>query len=114
MTKNCLFLLVAFLTSLSAWADGAPEWRNPQVNQQNREARRANFFAYESEVLAKKDDKAASARYLSMEGMWRFCFVKNHQDAPAAFYRVGYDDSKWEDFPVPGLFELNGHGDRIY
>ncbi|MDE7455262.1 MAG: beta-galactosidase [Prevotella sp.] len=114
MTKNCLFLLVAFLTSLSAWADGAPEWRNPQVNQQNREARRANFFAYESEALAKKDDKAASARYLSMEGMWRFCFVKNHQDAPAAFYRVGYDDSKWEDFPVPGLFELNGHGDRIY
>lgn len=114
MTKNYLFLLISFLTSLSAWADGVPEWRNPQVNQQNREARRANFFAYESEALAKKDDKAASARYLSMEGMWRFYFAKNHQDAPAAFYRVGYDDSKWEDFPVPGLFELNGHGDRIY
>ena len=46
--------------------------------------------------------------------MWRFRFVKNHQDAPADFFRVGYDDSEWEDFPVPGLFELNGHGDRIY
>ena len=95
-------------------ADNAPEWRNAAVNQQNREARRANFFAYESEALAKAGEKAASERYLSMEGMWRFCFVKNHQDAPTDFFRVGYDDSQWEDFPVPGLFELNGHGDRIY
>jgi len=97
-----------------AATDNQPEWLNPQVNQQNREARRANFFAYESEALAKAGDKQASARYLSLEGMWRFRFVKNHQDAPADFFRVGYDDSAWEDFPVPGLFELNGHGDRIY
>ena len=95
-------------------ADNAPEWRNAAVNQQNREARRANFFAFESEALARAGEKQASARYLSMEGMWRFRFVKNHQDAPTDFFRVGYDDSQWEDFPVPGLFELNGHGDRIY
>ncbi len=95
-------------------ADNTPEWRNAAVNQQNREPRRANFFAFESEDLAKAGEKAASSRYFSMEGMWRFCFVKNHQDAPADFFRVGYDDSQWEDFPVPGLFELNGHGDRIY
>jgi len=95
-------------------ADNAPEWRNAAVNQQNREARRANFFAYETEDLARAGEKQASERYLSMEGMWRFRFVKNHQDAPADFFRVGYDDSAWEDFPVPGLFELNGHGDRIY
>ena len=95
-------------------ADNTPEWRNAAVNQQNREPRRANFFAFETEDLAKAGEKAASSRYLSMEGMWRFLFVKNHQDAPADFFRVGYDDSAWEDFPVPGLFELNGHGDRIY
>ena len=95
-------------------ADNNPEWCNPQVNQQNREARRANFFAYETEDLARLGQKARSSLYLSMEGMWRFCFVKNHQDAPRDFFRVGYDDSKWENFPVPGLFEVNGHGDRIY
>lgn len=49
-----------------------------------------------------------------MEGMWRFSFVKNHQDAPADFFLPKFDDSQWENFPVPGLFELNGHGDRIY
>ena len=113
MTKTLLsfFLLLA---SVTASAESVPEWRNPAVNQQNREARRANFFAFESEALARAGEKSVSERYLSMEGMWRFRFVKNHQDAPADFYRVGYDDSAWEDFPVPGLFELNGHGDRIY
>ena len=115
MTKNLFFaLLLAWGGGSAALADNQPEWLNPQVNQQNREARRANFFAYETETLAKAGDKQASARYLSLEGMWRFRFVKNHQDAPADFFRVGYDDSEWEDFPVPGLFELNGHGDRIY
>ena len=115
MTKNLFFaLLLAWGSGSAASADNQPEWLNPQVNQQNREARRANFFAYETEALAKAGDKQASERYLSLEGMWRFRFVKNHQDAPADFFRVGYDDSAWENFPVPGLFELNGHGDRIY
>ena len=92
----------------------AAAWHNPAVNQENREARRANFLAFESEQAARVGQKEASQRYLSMEGMWRFRFVKNHQDAPEGFWAVNYDDAQWEDFPVPGLFELNGHGDRIY
>ena len=106
--------MVLALGTATVTADNAPEWRNPQVNQQNREPRHANFFAFENEELAKAGNKAASSRYLSMEGMWRFQFVKNHQDAPKGFWALNYDDSQWEDFPVPGLFELNGHGDRIY
>ena len=106
--------MVLALGTATVTADNAPEWRNPKVNQQNREPRHANFFAFENEELAKAGQKAASSRYLSMEGMWRFQFVKNHQDAPKSFWALNYDDSQWEDFPVPGLFELNGHGDRIY
>ena len=106
--------MVLALGTATVTADNAPEWRNPQVNQQNREPRHANFFAFENEELAKAGQKAASNRYLSMEGMWRFQFVKNHQNAPKGFWALNYDDSQWEDFPVPGLFELNGHGDRIY
>ena len=120
MLKNFLISTAMLLSAVSATAGNAtprlnaPEWRNPLVNHQNREARHANFFAFESEDAARAGEKGASSRYLSMEGMWRFHFVKNHQDAPANFWRADYDDSKWENFPVPGLFELNGHGDRIY
>ncbi len=115
MMRNYLLSVMLMLVIVPAQsADQTPEWRNPQVNHQNRESRRANFFAYENEQLARMGDKTRSQRYLSMEGMWRFCFAKNHQDAPQGFYQVNYDDKQWEQFPVPGLFELNGYGDRIY
>ena len=94
-------------------ADKTPVWKDPSVNQVNREPRRAHFFAFENLDKA-RGDKSASARYLSMEGMWKFCFVRNHQDAPKDFYALKYDDSKWVDFPVPGLFEINGYGDKTY
>ena len=109
-----LLLSAALLASLTTYAaDTTPVWCDPSVNQQNREPRRADFFAFEN-IDKAKGDKSASARYQSMEGMWKFCFVKNHQDAPKNFFALKYDDSKWVDFPVPGLFELNGYGDRIY
>ena len=111
-----LFLSLMCLASIAVFAqkEKAPVWKNPSVNQQNRLARHAHYFAFESQELAAKGDKSASSRYLSMEGKWRFLFVKDHTKAPANFEQVNYDDSKWVDFPVPGLFELNGYGDPIY
>ena len=110
-----LLLSIACLVALQSFAaDKTPVWKDPTVNQVNREQRHATFFAFESEDLAKQGDKTKSSRYLSMEGMWKFNFVKNHQDAPKDFFGLKYDDSKWVDFPVPGLFELNGYGDKIY
>ena len=109
--------LLLSIACLVAWpmlaADKTPVWKDPSVNQVNREPRRAHFFAFEN-IDKARGDKAASARYLSMEGTWKFCFVKDHQNAPKDFYSLKYDDSKWVDFPVPGLFEINGYGDKIY
>jgi beta-galactosidase len=96
-----------------ASAQKTPVWRDAGVNQQNRLARHAHFFGFENAEKA-KGDKKQSDRYLSMEGKWKFNFVKNHQDAPQGFYALKYDDSKWTDFPVPGLFEMEGYGDKIY
>ena len=105
---------MACMAVVTVYAQKAPSWQDPEVNQVNREARHAHFFAFEDEELARQGDKAKSGRYLSMEGLWKFHFVKNHQDAPKDFFGLKYDDSKWVDFPVPGLFELNGYGDKIY
>ena len=113
MIKQVLLSMTCLVVS-SAYAQKTPVWQDPTVNQVNREARHAQFFAFEDETLARQGDKTKSGRYLSMEGMWKFNFVKNHQDAPKDFFGLKYDDSKWVDFPVPGLFELNGYGDKIY
>lgn len=89
-------------------------WLNPAVNRVNCEPPRADFFAFETAEMAQAGDKAASARYLSLEGTWKFRFDKNHRDAPQGFFATGYDDAQWRDFPVPGLLELNGCGDAVY
>ena len=114
---NRLCSLLCFLSALpvlSAATSSVPEWLDPGVNQMNREPRHAVFFAFESSDKAVTFDKTVSSRYLSLEGTWRFCFVRNHNDAPDGFWNPKYDDSAWTDFPVPGLFEMNGYGDRIY
>ena len=108
-----LLLSFACMMTVSAYGQKTPVWQDPNVNQVNREVRRADFFAFESMEKA-KGDKSHSSRFLSMEGMWKFHFVKNHQDAPVGFFSLKYDDSQWTDFPVPGLFEMNGYGDKIY
>ena len=112
MIRKLLVLLVcgAFTT---ASAQKTPVWKDANVNQLNREARHAHFFGFESAEKA-KGSKQQSSRYLSMEGKWKFNFVKNHQDAPQGFYALKFDDSKWVDFPVPGLFEVEGYGDKTY
>ena len=95
-------------------AQNESRWHNVDINQQNREPRRAAFFAFETLDKAQSFDKRKSANYLSMEGMWKFNFVKDHNKRPANFFAANYDDSEWKDFPVPGLFELNGYGDATY
>ena len=108
-----LLLCVVCVAFTVASAQKTPVWKDAGVNQQNRETRHAHFFGFENAEKA-KGDKKASTRYFSMEGKWKFNFVKNHQDAPQGFYALKYDDSKWVDFPVPGLFEIEGYGDKIY
>lgn len=111
---NVSFCLALLAMSSGALAQSESRWQNVNINQQNREPRRANFFAFENLEKAQSFDKKKSANYLSMEGMWKFNFVKDHNKRPANFFALKYDDSQWKDFPVPGLFELNGYGDATY
>ena len=111
---NVSLCLALLSMSSGALAQSESRWQNVNINQQNREPRRANFFAFENLEKAQSFDKKKSTNYLSMEGMWKFNFVKDHNKRPANFFALKYDDSQWKDFPVPGLFELNGYGDATY
>ena len=65
MIKQILLSLTC-LAVIPVSAQKTPVWQDPNVNQVNREVRRADFFAFESEELAKQGDKMKSSRYLSM------------------------------------------------
>lgn len=114
------FMFLALLGSMVLYGHGevraqdASRWHNVDVNQQNRAPRRATFFAFENQDKAQAFEKKKSTNYLSMEGTWKFNFVKDYNKRPVNFFAANFDDSQWKDFPVPGLFELNGYGDATY
>lgn len=110
----CVALATTFSLNAAKTKKTEPNWLDPNVTRVQTVAPRSSFFAYESLDEARKGKKADSERFMTLEGKWKFLFVKDHDKAPANFYAMDFDDSGWEDFPVPGMFEMNGHGDRIY
>ena len=114
MVRKLIYALGAFLASFMIQAQPEKPWNNPRVNADNRLDNVADFFAYESDALAQARKKDQSKRFLTMEGTWKFNWVRNANERPAGFYAVDYDDSKWGTMPVPGMWELNGYGDPIY
>ena len=111
--RRITLLTVLQLVLIPALAQ-TPVWLDPNVNSENEKPDVADYFAYENAGKAAAADKNQSGRFMSIEGNWKFNFVKNAYDKPVGFEAVGFDDSKWVDFPVPGLFEMNGYGDKIY
>ena len=109
-----LFSALFMVTAITMQAQEALPWNNPMVNNINRKELTSDFFAFESASLAEKADKSASSRYLSIEGNWKFHWVKNANERPIDFYSLSLDDSSWGTMPVPGCWELNGYGDKIY
>ena len=117
MKRKLIFTLAAaamLACSAQKAKNATPYWLDPARNRVGTVPVHSDYFAFETSDLAAKGNKAASQRYLSLEGKWKFHFANNHNDAPEAFFKPDFDDSAWELFPVPGLFELNGHGDAIY
>ena len=107
---NCIGL---YATAREAFANDN-EWQDLQVNDVNRMPLHTDFFAFENEAAARKGIKEESANYLSLNGVWKFNFVENADQRPKNFYQVDFDDSRWEKMMVPGMWEMNGHGDPVY
>jgi beta-galactosidase len=109
--KNLHFLLIFWSISVFAQKN---EWLDPNINQMNRLPMHSNYFAYENESLALKANMEASGNYMSIDGTWKFFWVKDADMRPTDFYSVSYNDKGWASMPVPGMWELNGFGDPIY
>ena len=112
--RNLLLGLMLSASTTVIDAQGLPPWNDPSVNNINRKELTSDFFSFESLSLAEKNVKRASNRFLSIEGNWKFHWVKNANERPTEFYRTDLDDSDWGTMPIPGCWELNGYGDRIY
>ncbi len=97
-----------------ATAQPKDEWRNPHINHVNRAPMHTAFFAYQTAEEAKLANPQESQNYLSLNGNWKFNWVKDADMRPTDFYATNFNDKGWGVMPVPGNWELNGYGDPIY
>ncbi len=112
--KRLFLTLLCACTVAGLRAQSFTEWQDASVNAVNRLPMRASFFAYESAERAAAGDKYASERFVTLDGVWRFQWVRDADARPAEFFRTDFDDRAWGTMPVPGLWELNGYGDPQY
>ena len=105
--------LLALACVLPASAQSFNEWQDPNVTQVNRAPMHTDFFAYSSLEEVEKGMEN-SQNYLSLNGEWKFNWVKDADQRPTNFWAPDFNDSNWGTMPVPGMWELNGYGDPVY
>lgn len=97
-----------------AYAQTFKEWQAPEINAVNRAPMHTDFFAYESTELAAKGMKELSGNFMSLNGNWKFNWVEHADARPEGFWKTDFNDKGWVDFPVPGVWELNGYDVPVY
>ncbi|MDH7568428.1 MAG: glycoside hydrolase family 2 TIM barrel-domain containing protein, partial [Armatimonadota bacterium] len=90
------------------------DWENPRVFARRRLPARASFFPYPDQESALTYQRAASPWFSLLNGRWKFHYADTPAEAPEDFYAEEFDDSDWDDLPVPGMWEMMGYGRPHY
>lgn len=90
------------------------EWEDPAVFERNKEEAHVPFVIYDSELRAVENKPENSPFYQSLNGEWKFSIVKTPDQRPLDFYKVSFDDQKWDNISVPSNWEMKGYDIPIY
>lgn len=101
MKKHFLFLInMALSLTLCAQVPNQNLHQNHQIFGVHKLAPRASF--------------TPPSQVLSLNGNWKFYWVRSPKDRPQNFYKIGLDDSQWDEIPVPANWEVEGYDHPIY
>ncbi len=81
------------------------------VISENKEDAHASFTSYAS--LSELEQQKSSLKK-SLNGVWKFNWVRSPKDRPTTFYEPSFDVSNWNDIKVPSNWEVEGYGIPIY
>jgi len=113
MMKKFTLSLLLFFAAFRLGAQTFDQWFSPEENAVNRLPMHTDFFAFRDADEA-AGDRTASANFMSLDGLWKFNWVRDADMRPTGFFRTDFDDRSWGTMPVPGMWELNGYGDPLY
>lgn len=106
--------IVAFSSSY-AQPEGLPtEVTTINIASENKEYPRASFMTYGKRDQAMNDDYKGSLYYQSLNGKWKFNYLKSQHLMVEGFADPDYNDSAWAEINVPGNWETQGYGNAVY
>lgn len=79
-------------------------WENPEIIKENKEDGHVLALCYDkADNAAKRKD---SPYKLSLNGTWKFSWLKGVVEMPERYREKDYDDSTWEDIQIPGVWQF--------
>ena len=108
------------LTSLVATPAQTPtsptgqEWEQEQNLALNKEPARATFSSFGDLPSALKILPEHSRYWRSLDGQWKFHWVKHPDERPKDFFQPEYDVSTWKEIPVPSSWQCQGYDVPVY
>lgn len=105
-----LSLMLSGFTFGDRTAPDGGEWQSPERLSLNKELPHAWFFSFTDLVSARKVLPEASSLWRSLDGTWRFHWAPDPASRPEDFYRTDFDDSAWDEIPVPSNWNVAGIG----
>ncbi|WP_375447128.1 glycoside hydrolase family 2 TIM barrel-domain containing protein [uncultured Fibrella sp.] len=102
--------LLAFLTGslLAQQPVEIPMYENPKVSSQNTETPHTTLWPFPAEQQAITDYRSTSPRIQSLNGVWKFKWVKHPTLVTTDFGNPATRDQDWDDLPVPSNWQVVG------
>ena len=97
----------------NSFPQSQPDWCNLSVIHRNTLVPRSYFFPYTERSAALSYDISKS-NSICLSGTWKFNHVNSPFEAPDDFASPSFDASKWDDIPVPSMWQLQGYGHPHY
>lgn len=114
--RTLLTLLTGMaMTFASAQEQSQPEWQSQYAVGLNKLTPHTYVWPYtDVSDIEKPGGYEHSPYYMSLNGKWKFNWVKNPDNRPKDFYQPSYYTGGWADINVPGNWERQGYGTAIY
>lgn len=97
------------------------EWENQHIFAIHKEAGHATYIPYATTAAMQADEyyhypwlTPQVARYLSLNGDWKFKLADKPANRDTLFWGDNYDVSGWDNIEVPSNWEMKGYDHPIY
>ncbi len=84
------------------------EWESVEELSLNKEQPKAYFFSFVDKASARKVLPENAKYWQSLDGNWKFHWVKTPDERPKDFYKPSFSVAAWEEIPVPSSWNIYG------